>query len=136
MELIIREERNSFITKKNESNDSQNIIGSIKKIQNALKDEEEYNKEEIIEVFNEVSQIKVKKKKKTVTFENYKNLVTVINVESYKKYNVPIEIGANMKKKKKFNSNKKSKKDSSYINENDFDYLDLNGNSGNSCFIF
>ena len=134
MELIIKEERNSFNIKKNESNDSQNIIGSIKKIQNSLEDEEEYNKEEIIEVFNEIGQIK--EKRKTVSFANEKDLITIIKVESYKKYNSPIEIGTNTKKRNKNNSNKKRKKDLSYINENDFDYLDLHGNSGNSCFIF
>ena len=73
MELIIKEERTSFNIKKNESIDSQNIIGSIKEIQNKLEDEEEYNKEEIIEVFNEISQIKPKKK--TVSFANDKNLL-------------------------------------------------------------
>ena len=134
MELIIKEERNSFNIKKNESNDSQNIIGSIKKIQNSLEAEEEYNKEEIIEVFNEIGQIK--EKRKTVSFANEKDLITIIKVESYKKYNSPIEIGTNTKKRNKNNSNKKRKKDLSYINENDFDYLDLHGNSGNSCFIF
>ena len=134
MELIIKEERISFNIKKNESIDSQNIIGSIKEIQNKLEDEEEYNKEEIIEVFNEIGQIK--EKRKTVSFANEKDLITIIKVESYKKYNSPIEIGTNTKKRNKNNSNKKRKKDLSYINENDFDYLDLHGNSGNSCFIF
>ena len=136
MELIIKEERTSFNIKKNESIDSQNIIGSIKEIQNKLEDEEEYNKEEIIEVFNEISQIKPKKK--TVSFASEKNLVTIIKVESYKKYNSPIEIGTNMNKrnKNKNNNNTKRKKDLTFMHENDLDYLDLHGNSGNSCFIF
>ena len=136
MELIIKEERNSFNIKKNESIDSQNIIGSIKEIQNKLEDEEECNKEEIIEVFNEISQIKPKKK--TVSFASEKNLVTIIKVESYKKYNSPIEIGTNINKrnKNKNNNNTKRKKDLTIIHENDLDYFDLHGNSGNSCFIF
>ena len=38
-------------------------------------------------------------------------------------------------KNKKTNVNKK-RKDSSYHNNNDYDYLDLEGKSGKSCFIF
>ena len=33
--------------------------------------------------------------KKKVSFKDKKNLVTIIKVESYKKYNSPIEIGSN-----------------------------------------
>ena len=136
MAQIIKEERTSFTSEKSESNDSQNINGSIKESQNSLEDEEEYNSKEIIEVFNEVSQMK--KKKKNVSFANGKNLVTIIEIESYKEYNYPIEIGKKniLKAKKKKNSNKKKRKDASYIRDDEMDYLDLQGNSGKSCLIF
>ena len=64
---------------------------SQKENQNSLEDELEYNKNEIIEVFNEVNQMP--KKIKKVSFKEDKNLVTIIEVESYKKYNSPIEMG-------------------------------------------
>ena len=136
MAQIIKEERTSFTSEKSESNDSQNINGSIKESQNSLEDEEEYNSKEIIEVFNEVSQMK--KKKKNVSFANGKNLVTIIEIESYKEYNYPIEMGKKniLKAKKKKNSNKKKRKDASYIRDDEMDYLDLQGNSGKSCLIF
>ena len=136
MAQIIKEERTSFTSEKSESNDSQNINGSIKESQNSLEDEEEYNGKEIIEVFNEVSQMK--KKKKNVSFANGKNLVTIIEIESYKEYNYPIEMGKKniLKAKKKKNSNKKKRKDASYIRDDEMDYLDLQGNSGKSCLIF
>ena len=136
MAQIIKEERTSFTSEKSESNDSQNINGSIKESQNTLEDEEEYNGKEIIEVFNEVSQMK--KKKKNVSFANGKNLVTIIEIESYKEYNYPIEMGKKniLKAKKKKNSNKKKRKDASYIRDDEMDYLDLQGNSGKSCLIF
>ena len=127
MTQIIKEERSSFTSEKSESNDSQNINGSIKESQNSLEDEEEYNNKEIIEVFNEVSQMK--KKKKNVSFTNEKNLITIIQIESYKQYNFPIV------KAKKKNSNKKKRKDASYIIDQN-DYLDVQGNSGKSCLIF
>ena len=38
--------------------------------------------------------------------------------------------------KNKNNNNTKRKKDLTFMHENDLDYLDLHGNSGNSCFIF
>ena len=136
MAQIIKEERTSFTSEKSESNDSQNINGSIKESQNSLEDEEEYNSKEIIEVFNEVSQMM--KKKKNVSFANGKNLVTIIEIESYKEYNYPIEMGKKniLKAKKKKNSNKKKRKDASYIRDDEMDYLDLQGNSGKSCLIF
>ena len=136
MAQIIKEERTSFTSEKSESNDSQNINGSIKESQNSLEDEEEYNGKEIIEVFNEVSQMK--KKEKNVSFANGKNLVTIIEIESYKEYNYPIEMGKKniLKAKKKKNSNKKKRKDESYIRDDEMDYLDLQGNSGKSCLIF
>ena len=136
MAQIIKEERTSFTSEKSESNDSQNINGSIKESQNSLEDEEEYNSKEIIEVFNEVSQMK--KKEKNVSFANGKNLVTIIEIESYKEYNYPIEMGKKniLKAKKKKNSNKKKRKDASYIRDDEMDYLDLQGNSGKSCLIF
>ena len=61
MNQIIKEERTSFNSNLSDSNDSQNINGSIKEKQNSLEDEEEYNKEEIIELFNEFGQINKKK---------------------------------------------------------------------------
>ena len=134
MTQIIKEERSSFTSEKSESNDSQNINGSIKESQNSLEDEEEYNNKEIIEVFNEVSQMK--KNKKNVSFTNKKNLITIIQIESYKQYNSPIAMGRkNILKAKNKNSNKKKRKDASYIIDQN-DYLDVQGNSGKSCLIF
>ena len=142
MSLLILEERISPNSEFIESNNSQNVTGSLKEKQNMLKDELEYNKNEIIEVFNEINQIE--KKEKKVSFKDKKNLVTIIKVESYKKYNAPIEIkGANSKKredsitcrnknKKKDLKKKKKKKDE----ENEEKYYDKDEGTGKSCVIF
>ena len=82
---LTKEDGASISSEHNESDDSQNINGSQKESQNSLEDELEYNKNEIIEVFNEVNQMP--KKIKKVSFKEDKNLVTIIEVESYKKYN-------------------------------------------------
>ena len=135
MSQNIKEEITSFNSERSDSNDSQNINGSIKDKQSSLEDEEEYNKEEIIELFHEFGQMK--KKKKNVSFANDKKLVTIIDVESYKKYNTPLIIGKiNIMKyeiNKKGNVNKKRKDIPNNINN---DYLDKEGNSGKSCSIF
>ena len=129
----IKEEVTSFNSERSDLIDSKNINGSIKEKQSSLEDEEEYNKEELIELFHEFWQMK--KKKKNVSFVNDKKLVTIIEVESYKKYNTPLIIGKiNIMKNeinKKGNVNKKRK---DVPNNND--YLDKEGNSGKSCFIF
>ena len=135
MSQNLKEEVTSFNSERSDSNDSQNINGSIKEKQSSLEDEEEYNKEEIIELFHEFAEMK--KKKKNVSFVNDKKLVTIIEVESYKKYNTPLIIGKiNIMKNninKKGDVNKKRKDASNNINN---DYLDKEGNTGNSCFIF
>ena len=135
MSQNIKEEITSFNSERSDSNDSQNINGSIKDKQSSLEDEEEYNKEEIIELFHEFGQMK--KKKKNVSFANDKKLVTIIDVESYKKYNTPLLIGKiNIMKyeiNKKGNVNKKRKDIPNNINN---DYLNKEGNSGKSCSIF
>ena len=96
---LTKEDGASMSSEQNESDDSQNINGSQKENQNSLEDELEYNKNEIIEVFNEVNQIP--KKIKKVSFKEEKNLVAIIEVESYKKYNSPIEIGGKKIKNRK-----------------------------------
>ena len=100
-----------------------------------MEDEEEYNKKGIIELFHEFWQMK--KKKKNVSFVNDKKLVTIIEVESYKKYNTPLIIGKKdiIKNKinKKGNINKKRKDASNNINN---DYLDKEGDSCKSSFMF
>ena len=131
-----KEERAS-LSSEHESDDSQNINGSLKENQVVLENELEYNKNEIIDIFNEVNQIQ--KKVKKVSF-NDKNLVTIIDVESYKKYNCPIEIGgAKIKNKKqdKIKTNKK-RKDVEDKKEMEFadKYFDKYEDSGKSCFIF
>ena len=77
------------------------------------------------------------KKEKNVSFVNDKKLVTIIEVESYKKFNTPLIIGKiNIMKyeiNKKGNVNKKRKDIPNNINN---DYLDKEGNSGKSCSIF
>ena len=131
-----KEERAS-LSSEHESDDSQNINGSLKENQVALENELEYNKNEIIDTFNEVNQIQ--KKIKKVSF-NDKNLVTIIDVESYKKYNYPIEIGGKQiknKKQDKLKTNKK-RKDVEDKKEMEFadKYFDKYEDSGKSCFIF
>ena len=136
---LIKEERTSLSSEQNESDDSQNINGSLKENQNILEDEQEYNKNEIIEIFNEVEQIE--KKEKKVSFKDEKNLVTVIEVESYKNYNSPIEIGPKKSKKslKKDYIKEKKRKDTEIKKEMEFteNYCyDKEGDSGKSCSIF
>ena len=132
-----KEERTSLSSEQNESDDSQNINGSLK--ENQLEDELEYNKNEIIDTFNEVNQIQ--KKIKKVSF-NEKNLVTIIEVESYKKYNCTIEIGGNQIKNKNKTKDKlkpqKRRKDVEDKKEMKFDekYYDKDGDSDKSCLIF
>ena len=132
---LIKEERNSLSSEQNESDDSQNITGSLKENQIELEPELEYNKNEIIEAFSEINHIK--KEKKKVSFKEDKNLVMVIEVESYKKYNSPIDIrGINIKKKEGLS--KKKRKDIEDKNEMEFvdKYYDKDQSSGKSCFIF
>ena len=127
----------SMSSEQNESDDSQNINGSQKENQNSLEDELEYNKNEIIEVFNEVNQMP--KKIKKVSFKEDKDLVTIIEVESYKKYNCPIEMGGKKIKSKKGDyPGKKRKKDAEIEKEMEFTekYFDKEEDSGKSCFIF
>ena len=132
---LIKEERNSLSSEQNESDDSQNITGSLKENQIELEPELEYNKNEIIEAFSEINHIK--KEKKKVSFKEDKNLVMVIEVESYKKYNSPIDIrGINIKKKEGLS--KKKRKDVEDKKEMEFadKYYDKDQSSGKSCFIF
>ena len=132
---LIKEERNSLSSEQNESDDSQNITGSLKENQIELEPELEYNKNEIIEAFSEINHIK--KEKKKVSFKEDKNLVMVIEVESYKKYNSPIDIrGINIKKKEGLS--KKKRKDVEDKKEMEFadKYYDKDQDSGKSCFIF
>ena len=121
----------------NELNDSQNIKGSLKDNQNILKNEPEHSEEDAGQ--NKTNKNDIKKKKKKVSFKNKKNFVIIINVESYKKYNSPIEIGPNKMKrinsliinKNKIKKGKKNKKE-----YDEFDYFDKEGDSGKSCTIF
>ena len=132
---LVKEERNSLSSEQNESDDSQNITGSLKENQIELEPEVEYNKNEIIEAFSEINHIK--KEKKKVSFKEDKNLVMVIEVESYKKYNSPIDIrGINIKRKEGLS--KKKRKDVEYKKEMEFadKYYDKDQGSGKSCFIF
>ena len=132
-----KEERTSLSSEQNESDDSQNINGSLK--ENQLEDELEYNKNEIIDTFNEVNQIQ--KKVKKVSF-NDKNLVTIIEVESYKKYNCTIEIGGNQIKNKNKTKDKlkpqkrrkdvEDKKEMKSVEK----HYDKDGASDKSCLIF
>ena len=132
-----KEERAS-LSSEHESDDSQNINGSLKEKQIMLEKEHEYNKNEIIEAFNEVNQMQ--KKIKKVSFKE-KNLVTIIEVESYKKYNTPIEIGGNqIKNKKKQDKSKANKKRKDVEDKTDLEfeekYYDKDEDLGKSCFVF
>ena len=136
---LIKEERSSssLNSEQNESDDSQNITGSLKENQGILEKEFEYNKNEIIEAFSEINQIK--KEKKKVSFKDEKNLVSIIEVESYKKYNAPIEIGGKkIKKKNEEKYPKKKRKDVEDQKEMEFadKYYDKDEDSGKSCNIF
>ena len=134
---LIKEERNSLSSEQNESDDSQNITGSLKENQTVLENEVEYNKNEIIEIFSEINQIK--KEQKKVTFKEGNSLVTIIDVVSYKKYNTPIEIGGKkLKKQRKDGIPKKKRKDVEDKKEMELaeKYYDKDEDSGKSCFIF
>ena len=108
-----------------------------------LEDEIEYNKDEIKEAFKDLDVITNKKKK--VKFQDDKRLVTIIKVESYKKYNSPIlirEILINKNKKdKKIIKNKESEKNKHNSNKkrkcrNQEEIYDKDEDVANSCFIF
>ena len=81
------------------------------------------------------------KEKKKVTFKEEKNLVVIINVESYKKYNNIIDIGGNKNNKQKQNKDfivHKNRKKSKEIQKLHLDenYFDKDMDSGKSCLIF
>ena len=108
-----------------------------------LEDEIEYNKDEIKEAFKDLDVITNKKKK--VKFQDDKRLVTIIKVESYKKYNSPIlirEILINKNQKdKKIIKNKESEKNKHNSNKkrkcrNQEEIYDKDEDVANSCFIF
>ena len=104
----------------NELNDSQKITGTLKDNQNNLQNEFEYNKEQNNDTYKEVD--KKPKKKKRVTFKEKSNLVVIIDVESYKKYNNPIEIGPNKNKIHREDSIvRKKRKDAIKKKEMEFD---------------
>ena len=98
MSTIDNEETTSYNICLKDSKYSQ----KLKNKQNKLENEIEYNQNEIKETFKDLDYL-VKKKKK-VSFKDKKNFVNIIKVESYKKYNSPIEI-----RKASFNENKKVK---------------------------
>ena len=62
MSLVFGEERTSINSELSESEDSQNITGSLKENQNMLEDELEYTKENIFDIFNDISPTEKKKK--------------------------------------------------------------------------
>ena len=137
MSLTSTHENESVNNELNESNDSQNIKGSLKDNKNMLKNEPEHNNEGILQ--NNPEKSLIKKQKKKVSFKDKKNFVIIIKVESYKKYNSPIEIGPNKLKQRDSiiinkRKNKKGKKNKEEYDE--FDYFDKEGNSGKSCIIF
>ena len=136
MSTIDNEETTSYNICLKDSKYSQ----KLKNKQNKLENEIEYNQNEIKETFKDLDYL-VKKKKK-VSFKDKKNFVNIIKVESYKKYNSPIEI-----RKASFNENKKVK-ENKITNEkkkgpnrkriNDIDEIiyDKDGDFGKSCIIF
>ena len=137
MSLVSTHQSESVNNELNESNDSQNVRSSLKDNQNILKNEPEHYEENVAQ--NVIEKNKIKKKKKKVSFKDKKNFAIIINVESYKKYNSPIEMGPKkVKIRDSIIINKsKSKKDKKNNEEYDeFDYLDKEGNSGKSCIIF
>ena len=137
MSLVSTHQSESINNELNESNDSQKVRGSLKDNQNILKNEPEHYEENVAQ--NNIEKNKIKKKKKKVSFKDKENFVIIIKVESYKKYNSPIEIGPKkLKKRDSIIINKsKSKKDKKNNDEYDeYDYLDKEGNSGKSCIIF
>ena len=135
MSNFIIEERNSINSELNESTDSQNVIGSYKEGQNRLEKEEELSKEDLFEFFREDGNRN--KMKKKVSFADEKNFVTIIELECYKKYNTPIQIGKkNLKKKYADSLVKKREKEERKKKEAFNDFLDKEGDSGKSCSIF
>ena len=139
MSLVFGEERTSINSELSESEDSQNITGSLKENQNMLADELEYTKENIFDIFNDISP--TEKKKKKVTFKDKKHLVTIIKVESYKKYNMPIEIGGAKIPNRQDSIIKKKRKDAKKKKnfekeKNNGICFDKDGDQGKSCIIF
>ena len=137
MSLASTHESESVNNELNESNDSQDVKRSLKDNQNVLKNEPEHSEEDVGQ--NKTNKNEIKKKKKKVSFKDKKNFAIIINVESYKKYNSPIEIGPNKIKRIDSliinkNKNKKGKKIKKEYDE--FDYFDKEGDSGKSCTIF
>ena len=61
MSLVFGDERTSINSELSESEDSQNITGSLKESQNMLEDELEYTKENIFDIFNDIKEKKRKK---------------------------------------------------------------------------
>ncbi len=138
MSNSIIEERN-FINSESdestESQDSQNVMGSFKEIQNRLEKEEEPSKKDLFIIFKEVgNRNKIRKK---VSFIDEKNLVTKIEVKCFKKYNTPIQIGKkNLKKRYADSLVKKREKEEPKKKVELNDFLDKEGDSGKSCSIF
>ena len=91
------------------------------------------------DIENNSFRFKTERKKKKVSFKDDKNLVSIIEVESYKKYNAPIEIGGKkIKKKNEEKYPKKKRKDAEDQKEMEFadKYYDKDEDSGKSCNIF
>ena len=136
MSLVFGDERTSINSELSESEDSQNITGSLKESQNMLEDELEYTKENIFDIFNDIKE----KKKKKVTFKDKRHLVTIIKVESYKKYNKPIEIGGVRTPNRQDSIIKKKRKDAKKKKDcekdNDEICFDKDGDQGKSCIIY
>ena len=123
------------------TNDSQNIIGNIGENQDMLKDDLEYDKSKSFEEFN--GSVQTPKKKNKVSFKDDNNLVTIIEVESYKQYNVLIDNDIEeLDEEDEDNNNtneeeKKQKKKKKSDKESEDIYYDKDdGNSGKSCVIY
>ena len=127
------------------TNDSQNIIGNLNENQDIFKDDFEIDKSKSFEEFH--GSVQTSKKKNKVSFKDDNNLVTIIEVESYKQYNVLIDDDylvdiEDEKDDEDDNSDtnekgqKQRKKKKSDTESEDIYYDKDDGNSGKSCVIY
>jgi hypothetical protein len=127
------------------TNDSQNIIGNLNENQDIFKDDFEIDKSKSFEEFH--GSVQISKKKNKVSFKDDNNLVTIIEVESYKQYNVLIDDdylvdiedekdGEDDNSDTNEKGKKQRKKKKSETESEEIYYDKDDGNSGKSCVIY
>ena len=115
----------------------------IKRNKNIILKKKEYNNDKSKEI-SKNSENSINKKKK-VSFKQKKDLVTIINIESYKNYNMQTEL-TEMDINENNIKNKKDKSEAKKVRRNpaikkkrynlDLNYNDKDADIGNLCLIF